>query len=247
MVNDMFELKNIKKSYDNNLVLNDINIKVETGEIVGLIGKSGAGKTTIIKVATMLENVDSGELIIDGETYDLTHLSDKEIRGLRLREGLVFQNFNLFKNKTVLENVTEGLIYARGYKKEEADEVAFEALKKVDMLYKKDEYPKSLSGGESQRVGIARSIVYNPSVIFLDEPTSALDIENKQEVINVLKSIKDNKRSILLVTHEISLVKVLADRVYFISDSKIREEGKTSEILENPKSEELKHFLQSEI
>ena len=189
----MFELKNIKKLYNNHLILDDVNIKVETGEIVGLIGKSGAGKTTVIRIATMLETVDSGELIIDKDSYDLTRLSEKEIRNIRLKEGFVFQNFNLFKNKTVLENVTEGLIYARNYTKDDAEKLAIEALEKVGMAHKGDEYPRNLSGGESQRVGIARSLVYNPSVFFLDEPTSALDVENKQEVINVLKSMKDNK------------------------------------------------------
>lgn len=243
----MFELKHIKKSYNNNLVLDDINLKVETGEIVALIGRSGAGKTTLIKVATMLEKVDSGTLMIDNENYDFTHLGEKEIRDIRLKEGLVFQNFNLFKNKTVLENVTEGLICARNYDKDEAIRVALEMLDKVGMIHKKNAYPKSLSGGESQRVGIARSLVYNPSICFFDEPTSALDVENKQEVVRVLKSIKDNKRTILLVTHEINLVKALADRVYFMSGGRIIEEGKTNVILDNPNTLELKHFLQNEI
>ncbi len=243
----MFELRNIKKSYGNNVIFDGINIKVETGEIVGLIGKSGTGKTTLIKIASLLENVDSGELIIDGDTFDLTHLSDNEVRSIRLKEGLIFQNFNLFKNKTVMENVTEGLVFARNYKKEDAEKAAIEMLDKVGMLHKKNEYPKNLSGGESQRVAIARSLVYNPFICFLDEPTSALDVENKQEVINVLKGIKDNKKTILLVTHEINLVKVLADRVCFINNGKIVEEGNTVEVLENPQNMELKHFLQSEI
>lgn len=243
----MFELKNIKKLYNNHLILDDVNIKVETGEIVGLIGKSGAGKTTVIRIATMLETVDSGELIIDKDSYDLTRLSEKEIRNIRLKEGFVFQNFNLFKNKTVLENVTEGLIYARNYTKDDAEKLAIEALEKVGMAHKRDEYPRNLSGGESQRVGIARSLVYNPSVFFLDEPTSALDVENKQEVINVLKSMKDNKRTILLVTHEINLIKTIADKVCFLNNGKIIEEGKTNEVIERPKTDELKHFLNSTI
>lgn len=243
----MFELKNIKKTYNNSIALDNINIKIETGEIVGLIGRSGAGKTSIIKVATMIENVDSGSLVIDDKEYDLTKITDKEIREIRLQEGLVFQNFNLFKNKTVQQNVTEGLIVARNYDKEVAEKMASEMLDKVNMLHKKDEYPKNLSGGESQRVGIARSLVYNPKVFFLDEPTSALDVENKQEVVSVLKNIKDKNRTILLVTHEINLLKALSDRVYFINNGKIVEEGNTNEIIENPKTEELKHFISSTI
>lgn len=239
----MFKLKNIKKSYNNIKVLDNMSLKVETGEIVGLIGKSGSGKTTVIRIATMLESVESGEIVIDEEVHNLTKLTDKEIGAIRLKEGLVFQNFNLFKNKTVLENVTEGLIYARNYDKEKAIKKAYEILEKVNMLHKKNEYPKNLSGGESQRVGIARSLVYRPSIFFLDEPTSALDVENKKEVINVLKDIKKNKVTILLVTHELNLLKELADRVCFLNNGKIVEEGKTNDIFENPKTNELKNFL----
>lgn len=240
----MFELKNIKKVYNEKTILDNINISVSKGEIVAVIGKSGAGKTTVIRVATLLTRVNTGELIIDGEKYELGKLSEANVRKVRLKEGLVFQNFNLFKNKTVIENVTEGLIYARGIKKDEAVEKALNMLKLVNMEHKKNEYPISLSGGESQRVGIARSLVYNPSIVFLDEPTSALDVENVQEVINVLKLLKQMERTILLVTHELSLVKMIADRVYFLNNGRITEEGKTLDILEHPKSEELKHFLE---
>ena len=243
----MFELRNIKKSYNNNLVLDGINLKVDTGEIVAVIGRSGMGKTTIIRVATLLEKVDDGELIIDNETFDLKSITDKQVREIRLKEGLVFQNFNLFKNKTVLENLTEGLITARNYSKDRANDLAIEMLKKVNMEHKKDEYPRSLSGGESQRVGIARSLVYNPSIIFFDEPTSALDVENEQEVINVMKLMKDNKRTMLLVTHDINLAKIISDKICFLDNGKIVEEGKTNEILENPKTEQLRHFLEMSI
>ena len=183
----MIEIKNLHKKFDNNEVLKGINFKVNEGDVIAILGKSGSGKTTILRCLNFLTNADEGTLIFDGKEYNLKNISKKDIADIRKNTGFVFQNYNLFLNKTVLENVTEGLITARKMNKKDAEVIALEALNKVGMVEKKDKYPSSLSGGQQQRVSIARALAYKPEVIYFDEPTSALDPELIGEVLSCVK------------------------------------------------------------
>ncbi len=241
----MIEIKDLHKKFDDISVLKGINFKVNDGDVIAILGKSGSGKTTILRCLNFLTVADKGTLIFDDKEYDLSTISKKDISSIRKKTGFVFQNYNLFLNKTVLENVTEGLIVARKMNKKQAQEIALDALNKVGMADKKDAYPSSLSGGQQQRVSIARALAYKPEVIYFDEPTSALDPELINEVLTVMKQLASEKITMIVVTHEMSFAKNVSNRVLFIEDGTIIEDIDSKSFFENPKNDRIKQFIKN--
>ncbi|OJG81390.1 hypothetical protein RV10_GL003518 [Enterococcus pallens] len=224
-------------------MLKGVSLKVETGDVIVILGVSGSGKTTLLRCINFLDKADSGTLTIAGETVDLKHASKKEILNVRKKTAFVFQNHNLFNNKTALENVMEGLVIARKVPKAEAEKRAKEALDKVGLAEKYDSYPSQLSGGQQQRVGIARAIVLNPEIIMFDEPTSALDPELVGETLKIMKKIADEGVTMIVVTHEMAFASEVANKVIFMDEGVIVEEGPPEEIFSNPKEERTRRFL----
>lgn len=239
----MITVKNLKKSFGNLEVLKDINLHVDKGEVISILGPSGSGKSTFLRCLNYLEIPTSGVLTIGDTTINAKTANKTEINSLRKESAMVFQNYNLFNNKTVLENVTEALIVVKKLSKAEAINIAINSLKKVGMEEKKDVYPKTLSGGQKQRVSIARAIALNPKVILFDEPTSALDPELVSEVLSVIKDLAREHRTMLIVTHEMSFARDVSDRVIFMDNGYIVEEGTPKEIFSNPKQDRTKQFL----
>ncbi len=239
----MLEINNVKKSFKNLAVLKDVSLKIEDGEVVVILGPSGSGKTTLLRSISFLERADEGTLVLGEKTVSLKKASKKDINELRKNMAFVFQNYNLFANKTVLENVMEGLVVARKVPKKEARERALEALEWVGVLDKKDAYPSELSGGQQQRVGIARAVVLNPEVILFDEPTSALDPELVGEVLELIKKVARKGITMIVVTHEISFAEEVASKIVFMDGGYVVEEGKPSEILVSPKEDRTREFL----
>ncbi len=239
----MITVKNLKKSFGNLEVLKDINLHVDKGEVISILGPSGSGKSTFLRCLNYLEIPTSGVLTIGDTTINAKTANKTEINSLRKESAMVFQNYNLFNNKTVLENVTEALIVVKKLSKAEAINIAIDSLKKVGMEEKKDVYPKTLSGGQKQRVSIARAIALNPKVILFDEPTSALDPELVSEVLSVIKDLAKEHRTMLIVTHEMSFARDVSDRVIFMDNGYIVEEGTPKEIFSNPKQDRTKQFL----
>lgn len=239
----MLEVKSVHKSFQNVEVLKGVDIKVDRGDVVVILGPSGSGKTTLLRCMDFLEKADQGTLILDGKQLNLTKVQKKEIHEVRLKTGFVFQNYNLFLNKTALENVTEGLIVARKIPREKAEAIGKKALDKVGLSERYDYYPSQLSGGQQQRVGIARATAANPEVIFFDEPTSALDPELIDDVLAVMKKLAKEGTTMVVVTHEISFAREVANKVYFMDGGVVIEKGTPKEVLENPKEERTKQFL----
>ncbi|RLL43899.1 amino acid ABC transporter ATP-binding protein [Oceanobacillus piezotolerans] len=239
----MLEIKNIHKSFGDNIVLNGIDLKIEKGDVVVVLGPSGSGKTTLLRCINFLEKADQGQAIFGDTQVDLKKASKKQIYSIRKRTAFVFQNYNLFNNKTALENVTEGLIIGRKMTKEEANKIGKDALDKVGLFEKYDAYPGELSGGQQQRVGIARAVSLNPDIILFDEPTSALDPELVGEVLEVMKTIAKEGTTMLVVTHEMSFAKDVANRVIFMDGGVIVEEGPPNEFFQHPKEERTQRFL----
>jgi L-cystine transport system ATP-binding protein len=239
----MIEVKNIHKAFGKNEVLKGVDLKVNDGDVIVVIGPSGSGKTTLLRCINFLERADKGELIIGETAFDLRHVTKKQILDVRRRTAFVFQSFNLFNNKTALENVTEGLITARKVPKKTAEEVAAAALDKVGLKDKYSSYPNQLSGGQQQRVGIARAIVLNPEVILFDEPTSALDPELVGETLNVIKSVAREGITMVVVTHEMSFAQDIANKVIFMDNGIIVEQGAPDDIFLRPKEERTRQFL----
>lgn len=238
----MIELKNIHKYYKKHHVLKGINLNVNKGDVLVIIGPSGSGKTTLLRCMNYLEQPDEGTITIDGFQVG-TKASRKEILTLRRKTAMVFQHYNLFKNKTVLENVMEGLIVAQKKSVKEATEISLNYLDKVGLLDKIDRYPSQLSGGQQQRVGIARALALNPSVILFDEPTSALDPEIVGEILEIIKQIANEGITMVIVTHEISFARDVASRVVFMDNGQIVEEGTPEEVLIHPKKDRTIQFL----
>ena len=244
---NILSVKNLKKSFGGTPVLKGVDLTVEKGETVAVLGSSGGGKTTFLRCLNFLENADEGEMTFNGNTYSLKNISEKEKAAIRLKTGFVFQNFNLFLNKTVLENVTEGLTVARKIHKDEATQTARKMLELVNMSEKEKAYPAQLSGGQQQRVAIARALATDPEIIYFDEPTSALDPELTTEVLETIKKLAGQGVTMVIVTHELSFARNIADKIIFMEDGKILEEGSPKEIFENTKSERLKIFLRKEV
>ena len=239
----MLEVKNIHKKFGSNEVLKGVDFKVEKGSVIAVLGNSGSGKTTLLRCISFLEQGDKGEITFDDFHKDITAVTRKEIRQLRMKMGFVFQGYNLFRNKTALDNVLEGLTIARKNSPEEAKKKAMEMLEKVGMADRANFYPDQLSGGQQQRVAIARAIAYNPEVVLFDEPTSALDPRLTSEVLDVMKKLAHEGMTMVVVTHEMGFAKEVGNRVLFMADGKLLEEGTPEEIFDHPKHERLKEFL----
>lgn len=237
--------EHIKKSFGKNTILKDINLTVEKGDVISILGPSGTGKTTLLRCFNYLEKPEAGRLSIDDVSVDFSHISKTEVQKLRRKSTMVFQQFNLFRNKNVLENITEGLIYGYGKTKKEAEEIAMEELSRVRMTDYAHMYPSELSGGMQQRVGIARALAPKPDVILFDEPTSALDPELTGEVLKTIQQLADENMTMAIVTHEMAFAKSVSDKVLFMVDGKVEEEGTSTQIFENPQSERTHSFLQS--
>ena len=239
----MLEVKNVKKSFGTNEILKGIDLTINKGEVVAIIGPSGSGKTTLLRCISFLERADEGNIAIKDISLDMKTASNKEIRAVRMNMGFVFQEFNLFRNKTVLGNVTEGLIKSKGMDKKEAAEKALVMLTKVGMEEKASAYPDELSGGQKQRVSIARALAMDPEVILFDEPTSALDPELTREVLDTMQTIANDGATMLVVTHQMDFARDVANRVIFIDEGVIVEEGDPKKVLNNPEKERTKQFL----
>lgn len=239
----MIELRNLHKSFGSLEVLKGINLSIQKGDVISIIGPSGSGKTTLLRCLNFLEKADEGSLDFDGVSYSLKTIRKNEINALRKKTGFVFQNYNLFRNKNVLQNVTEGLIVARKIKKAEAEKTAMEVLEKVGMAEKAASYPHQLSGGQQQRVAIARALATNPEVIYFDEPTSALDPELIGEVLVVMKQLAEEGMTMVVVTHEMHFARNVSRRVVFMEGGKIVEEGNSKEFFESPKEQRTREFI----
>ena len=247
---NLLEMKHVKKTFDNLEVLKDISIEVKEGEVVAIIGPSGSGKSTFLRCATLLETMDEGTLDYCGESATLntsgaTEYVDKNtLHHLKNDFGLVFQNFNLFPHFSVLKNVIDAPVNVQKRNKDEVIAEARELLSKVGLENKEDNYPGQLSGGQQQRVAIARALAMHPKMLFFDEPTSALDPEITAGILKLLRALADEKMTMVIVTHEIAFARNVADRVIFMDGGVIVEEGKPEDVIDNPKSERTKAFLQ---
>lgn len=239
----MLTVKQVKKSFDGVEILKGVDLSVEKGDVVAILGPSGAGKTTLLRCINFLEHADEGELIFEGEHIDFAKASKKEIAAIRKKTAFVFQGFNLFANKTALENVTEGLIVARKMPKGEAVEIGKAALDKVGLSDRYDYYPDQLSGGQQQRVAIARAIATEPEIIYFDEPTSALDPELTIEVLEVMRKLAAEGRTMLVVTHEIRFARNVSTKVVLMEQGQVVEAGETRQIFEQPREERTREFL----
>lgn len=246
----LLEMKYVKKTFGSLEVLKDISIEVNEGEVVAIIGPSGSGKSTFLRCATLLENMDEGTLSYCGESATLNesgaaqYVDKKKLHSIRNNFGLVFQNFNLFPHFSVLKNVIDAPINVQKRDKAEVTAEARELLKKVGLENKEDSYPGQLSGGQQQRVAIARALAMNPKMLFFDEPTSALDPEITAGILKLLRELANEKMTMVIVTHEIDFARNVADRVIFMDGGVIVEEGKPQDVIDNPKSERTKAFLQ---
>jgi L-cystine transport system ATP-binding protein len=239
----MLEVKNVHKAFGKNEVLKGVDLQVDKGDVVVILGPSGSGKTTLLRCINFLEKADQGELIFNDQQYPFDKVSKKDILNIRKKTAFVFQNYNLFNNKTALENVTEGLIIGRKVPKEEAILIGKKSLDKVGLSDKYDSYPSQLSGGQQQRVGIARAIAVNPDVILFDEPTSALDPELIGEVLEVMKLLAKEGTTMIIVTHEMSFAEEVASKVVFMDGGNVIEEGTPREIFHRPKEQRTQQFL----
>lgn len=240
----MIKLNGIYKKFKDHEVLKGIDLKVKKGDVLTIIGPSGSGKTTFLRCINFLEKPDHGTIQIGEKlVIDAHKPSKRDILQLRRQTAMVFQNYNLFQNKTVLENITEGLIVSQKKKKSEAIQIAESLLKKVGLSEKRDEFPSSLSGGQQQRVGIARALALNPDVILFDEPTSALDPEMVGEVLTLIKEIAREGITMIIVTHEIDFAREVSNHVVFMEGGHIVEEGTPEEVILHPTKERTKQFL----
>ena len=239
----ILEAKGIEKSFGEAKILKGLDLSIDKGDVVAILGRSGSGKTTLLRCLDFLEKADGGTLIFDGVSYNLKTISKKDIRELRKKTGFVFQNYNLFSNMTALENVMEGLVTARKINKKEALETSLSMLEKVGMLEWKDHYPIQLSGGQQQRVAIARALATKPEVIYFDEPTSALDPELTGEVLTVMKKLAEDGMTMIVVTHEMGFARRVANRVVFMEEGRVLEEGDPETIFTSPKEKRTQEFI----
>ena len=245
------EMKDIVKVYGKLTILHKVNMSLEKGEVISIIGPSGAGKSTLLRCLNHLETIQGGSILVDGdylaeekngEVIYANEVKSKEILG---KMGMVFQSFNLFPHMTVLDNIMAAPIYVKGMKKEEVLPIAENLLDKVGLLNKKNMYPGSLSGGQKQRVAIARALAMNPEIMLFDEPTSALNPELTGEVLKTIQQLADENMTMVIVTHEMAFAKSVSDRILFMVDGKVEEEGTSEQVFEHPKSERTKAFLKS--
>lgn len=240
---EMVELKNIQKSFGSNHILKGVNMSIGKGEVVVILGPSGSGKTTLLRTINFLDAADEGSISVSGFEVDAKKHSKSQVIELRRKTAMVFQNYNLFANKTILENVMEGLVTVKKFKKSDAEAMSREILKKVGLEERCDFYPAQLSGGQQQRAGIARALILDPDVILFDEPTPALDPELVGEVLNTIKAVAQTGITMIVVTHEIAFAREVASRVVFMEGGVVVEEGKPEEILVAPKHPSTQRFL----
>ena len=239
----LLKVENVHKSFGVE-VLKGISLEVNKGDVVAILGPSGSGKTTLLRCINFLERAERGTLTFDDVTYDLATISKKDINNIRKKTAFVFQNYNLFLNKTVLQNVTEGLIIGRGMDKHQAREIAIKALERVGMANRLDDFPAQLSGGQQQRVAIARALATDPEIIYFDEPTSALDPELIGEVLNVMRQLADDGMTMLVVTHEMNFARNVSSKIVFLDDGEVIETADPETFFENPQEERAKTFVQ---
>ncbi|MEE1399101.1 MAG: amino acid ABC transporter ATP-binding protein [Bulleidia sp.] len=242
----VLEIKDIHKSFGSLNVLDGVNLSVHKGDVIAILGPSGSGKTTLLRCINFLETADQGKMVFDEKEYDLASMHKNDIRDIRKKTGFVFQNYNLFANKTALQNVMLGLTSARKMDKKQAEKIGLEMLRKVGMEDRASHYPSQLSGGQQQRVAIARALATNPEIIYFDEPTSALDPELIGEVLNVMRELANEGMTMIVVTHEMSFAKEVSNHVIFMEGGKIIEQGTSKEFFENPKQERTREFLRLE-
>ena len=241
----ILEVTQIRKSFGDLEVLKQVDLQVNKGDVVAILGPSGSGKTTLLRCLNFLENADGGELNFDGERFLLGHVSKKDAARLRKKTAFVFQNYNLFRNKTALENVTEGLIIGRKMPKAEAIQIGRQALEKVGLSDREDSYPSQLSGGQQQRVAIARAIATKPEIIYFDEPTSALDPELTGEVLAVMRTLAEEGQTLLVVTHEMGFAQNVSNQVVFMEHGVVVESGDSHTFFQHPREERTRAFLQT--
>ena len=239
----MLEIRDVRKSFGGQTVLDGISLDVEKGDVVAILGPSGSGKTTFLRCLNFLEKADGGRMIFDGEQIELNGIKKKDIARLRRKTGFVFQNYNLFQNKTVLQNVTLGLTRAIGIDKKQAEAKAMEMLEKVGMADKLKSYPSQLSGGQQQRVAIARAMATDPEIIYFDEPTSALDPELIGEVLSVMRRLAEDGMTMLVVTHEMDFARNVSNKVMFMENGKVVETAPSKQFFEQPSEPRAREFI----
>ena len=241
----MLTVHNLTKQFDGNQVLKGVSLSVNKGDVIAIIGQSGGGKTTLLRCINFLEAADSGEMEFDGEHFRLSHISKKDIQRIRRKTAFVFQSYNLFRNKTALQNVMLGLTVARKMPKAQAEQIARSALSRVGLEDKANSYPNALSGGQQQRVAIARALATDPEIIYFDEPTSALDPELTGEVLAVMRKLAEEGMTMLVVTHELGFARNVSTKVIFMENGSIVESGPSEEFFTNPKEERTRAFLKT--
>ncbi len=241
----MLEIKNVHKRFENQDVLKGIDLEVSKGDVVAILGPSGSGKTTFLRCVNFLERADEGELVFDGRKYSMHSASRREVADLRKKTAFVFQNYNLFLNKTVLQNVTLGLTVGAKMNRNEAKDIAVEALRRVGMADKLDSYPVQLSGGQQQRVAIARGLATRPEIIYFDEPTSALDPELIGEVLSVMRKLAEDGMTMLVVTHEMDFARNVSNKVLFMEHGKVIESGPSRDFFAHPSQPRTQEFIRS--
>lgn len=245
----LLEIKHLKKSFGDNEVLKDIDLTVERGQVVAIIGPSGSGKSTLLRCATTLETADSGDIkyfddyLMKTEGDVVTRANKAELKKIRSYFGLVFQNFNLFPHFSVMRNITEAPIHVDGVPKEDAENTARKLIQQMGLEGKEDFYPCQLSGGQQQRVSIARALAKTPDILFFDEPTSALDPELTGEILKVIRQLAEEKMTMVIVTHEMSFARDVADHIIFMDGGYIVEQGPASDVINHPQTERLQSFL----
>lgn len=239
----MVKLQNIHKSFGKNKILNGVDLNIKRGEVVVILGPSGSGKTTLLRTINFLDPADEGSICVNDFNIDCKKHTNAKVIELRRKTAMVFQNYNLFQNKTILQNVMEGLVTVKKIHKTDAERMSKEILDKVGLSERYDFYPSQLSGGQQQRAGIARALILDPDVILFDEPTSALDPELVGEVLNTIKAVASTGITMIVVTHEISFAREVASRVIFMEGGVVVEEGAPAELLVNPKEPRTKQFL----
>ena len=242
----MLEIKNVHKSFDAKTeILKGIDLKINKGDVVAILGPSGSGKTTLLRCINFLERADKGTMLFDGEEYDMHSISKSSITRIRKKTAFVFQNYNLFLNKTVLQNVTLGLTCGRKMNHADAKDAAMEALRRVGMADRIDAYPRQLSGGQQQRVAIARGLAASPEIIYFDEPTSALDPELIGEVLSVMRHLAEEGMTMLVVTHEMEFARNVSNYVLFMDQGKVIEHASSRDFFSNPHEERTRAFISS--
>lgn len=241
----MVEINGVKKSFGEVQVLKGIDLSVEKGDAVAVIGPSGSGKTTLLRCINFLERADEGEMVFDGENFDLSRISKKDILRIRRKTAFVFQSYNLFLNKTALQNITEGLIIGRKMPKKQAVDIGNRMLQKVGLADFGGYYPEQLSGGQQQRVAIARALASSPEIIYFDEPTSALDPELTSEVLAVMRQLANEGMTMLVVTHELGFAGNVSNKTVFMENGAVVESGTSKQLFDSPREERTRAFLQA--